>query len=102
MTRVDPLISLADYERAAEGLLEPICLSTFADVGVSELAQAAPESSRWFQLYVFRDRAPPSLAWVDIERFASELDTALALTGVARAAALDRDQLGAAPWAAEL
>ena len=343
MTRADPLISLADYERAAEGLLEPsvrcylfggaadeltlrdnvrawqrlairprmlvgspardlgvsllgrprphplivapmaaqrladpegeaataraatatgavICLSTFADFGVSELAHAAPDSSRWFQLYVFRDRAlsdelaaravehdyealvmtvdvpvyglrerelrfpmegpadmatqiDPSLNWVDIERFASdfplplvvkgiltpedarlavahgasaivvsnhggrqldtvlssadalpaivdavgeqidvlvdggirrgtdvlkalalgadavlvgrpvlcglavggadgaqrvleillaELDTALALTGVARAAALDRGQLGAAPWAAEL
>jgi isopentenyl diphosphate isomerase/L-lactate dehydrogenase-like FMN-dependent dehydrogenase len=130
MARADPLISLADYERAAEGLLEPICQSTFADVGVSELAQAAPESSRWFRLYVFRDRALPSLAWADIVRFASdfplplvvkrilavgdadgaqrvleillaELDTALARTGVARLAALDRGQLRAAPWAAE-
>jgi 4-hydroxymandelate oxidase len=213
MARADPLISLADYERAAEGLLEPsvrsylcggaadeltlrdnvrawqrlairarmlvgspardlgvnllgrprphplivartgaqrladpegeaataraatatcavICLSTFADVGVSELAHAAPESSRWLQLYVFRDRAlsdelvaravehdyealvvtvdvpvyglrerelrfpmeegpadmatqiDPSLACVDIERFASDFPLPLVVEGI--------------------
>ena len=213
MARADPLISLADYERAAEGLLEPsvrnylfggaadeltlrdnvrawqrlairprmlvgsrapdlgvsllgrprphplivapmavqrladpegeaataraatatgavICLSTFADVGVDELAHAAPESSRWFQLYVFRDRAlsdelvaravehdyealvvtvdvpvyglrerelrfpmeqgpadmatqiDPSLAWVDMERFASDFPLPLVVKGI--------------------
>ena len=37
-----------------------------------------------------------------LEILLAELDTALALTGVARAAALDRGQLGAAPRAAEL
>jgi 4-hydroxymandelate oxidase len=33
-----------------------MCLSTFANVTVGELAEAVPEVSRWFQLYVFSDR----------------------------------------------
>jgi 4-hydroxymandelate oxidase len=33
-----------------------ICLSTFANVTIGELAEAVPEVSRWFQLYVFEDR----------------------------------------------
>ena len=33
-----------------------ICLSTLATTGVPELALSAPDASRWFQLYVFRDR----------------------------------------------
>ncbi len=33
-----------------------MCLSTLSTSGVAEVAQAAPESDRWFQLYVFRDR----------------------------------------------
>jgi 4-hydroxymandelate oxidase len=33
-----------------------MCLSTFANVTIGELAQAVPEVSRWFQLYVFSDR----------------------------------------------
>ena len=42
--------------RAAAAADTVICLSTFADVGVTELARAVPASTRWFQLYVFRDR----------------------------------------------
>jgi 4-hydroxymandelate oxidase len=34
-----------------------MCLSTFSNVTVGELAQAVPDVSRWFQLYVFSDRA---------------------------------------------
>ncbi len=33
-----------------------ICLSTLATTGIPELALGAPDASRWFQLYVFRDR----------------------------------------------
>jgi 4-hydroxymandelate oxidase len=33
-----------------------MCLSTLATTGAAELAQAVPNSSRWFQLYVFTDR----------------------------------------------
>jgi 4-hydroxymandelate oxidase len=33
-----------------------ICLSTLATTGIPDLAQGAPDASRWFQLYVFRDR----------------------------------------------
>ena len=33
-----------------------MCLSTFANVTIAELAEAVPEVSRWFQLYVFSDR----------------------------------------------
>ena len=42
--------------RAAAAAGTVICLSTFADVGLTELARAVPGSTRWFQLYVFRDR----------------------------------------------
>jgi 4-hydroxymandelate oxidase len=33
-----------------------MCLSTFANVSIGELAEAVPGASRWFQLYVFTDR----------------------------------------------
>ncbi len=33
-----------------------VSLSTYASVTQAELAQAAPDATRWFQLYVFRDR----------------------------------------------
>lgn len=42
--------------RAAAAMGATICLSTFATVGLTELARAAPDTTRWFQLYVFRDR----------------------------------------------
>jgi 4-hydroxymandelate oxidase len=32
------------------------CLSTLSTIGAVELATGAPEVSRWFQLYVFKDR----------------------------------------------
>ncbi|WP_218138174.1 alpha-hydroxy acid oxidase [Thermoleophilum album] len=34
----------------------PLCLSTLATARPSEIAEAAPEATRWFQVYVFRDR----------------------------------------------
>jgi 4-hydroxymandelate oxidase len=34
-----------------------MCLSTFANVSIRTLAQEVPDVSRWFQLYVFVDRA---------------------------------------------
>ncbi len=33
-----------------------VTLSTFASATLPEVAQAAPDATRWFQLYVFRDR----------------------------------------------
>jgi 4-hydroxymandelate oxidase len=33
------------------------CLSSLATAGPAEVAAAAPDATRWFQLYVFRDRA---------------------------------------------
>jgi 4-hydroxymandelate oxidase len=33
------------------------CLSTLSSTGVEELAERAPDARRWFQLYVFKDRA---------------------------------------------
>ena len=42
--------------RAALATQTPFCLSTLSTAGVSELAAAAPQARRWFQLYVLRDR----------------------------------------------
>jgi 4-hydroxymandelate oxidase len=42
--------------RAAATTATIVCLATFANTGVSALAQAVPEAPRWFQLYVFSDR----------------------------------------------
>lgn len=33
------------------------CLSTFATASAPEVEEAAPDGTRWYQLYVFRDRA---------------------------------------------
>jgi 4-hydroxymandelate oxidase len=43
--------------RAAAATGTTMCLSTFANVTIVELAEAVPDVSRWFQLYVFSDRA---------------------------------------------
>jgi 4-hydroxymandelate oxidase len=43
--------------RAAAATETPFCLSTLSTTGVVELAMAAGEARRWFQLYVFKDRA---------------------------------------------
>jgi 4-hydroxymandelate oxidase len=43
--------------RAAAATSSVMCLSTLAHAGVSEVARRVPDLSRWFQLYVFRDRA---------------------------------------------
>jgi 4-hydroxymandelate oxidase len=43
--------------RAAAEAGALMCLSTIATARPSDVAQAAPEGHRWFQLYVFRDRA---------------------------------------------
>jgi isopentenyl diphosphate isomerase/L-lactate dehydrogenase-like FMN-dependent dehydrogenase len=42
--------------RAAVACGATICVSTLATTGLAELAAAVPDASRWFQLYVFRDR----------------------------------------------
>jgi isopentenyl diphosphate isomerase/L-lactate dehydrogenase-like FMN-dependent dehydrogenase len=42
--------------RAAAAAGTVMCLSTFATSSPAEVAQAAPEGRRWFQLYVYRDR----------------------------------------------
>ncbi len=42
--------------RAAQATGTTMCLSTFATVSPAALAQAVPECSRWFQLYVLADR----------------------------------------------
>ena len=43
--------------RAAAEAGTLMCLSTIATARPSEVAQAAPQGKRWFQLYIFRDRA---------------------------------------------
>ena len=43
--------------RGAAATDTPFCLSTLATTGVAELATRAPEATRWFQLYVLKDRA---------------------------------------------
>lgn len=42
--------------RAAQAAGLPFCLSSFATTSVADLAAAAPDATRWLQLYVFRDR----------------------------------------------
>jgi 4-hydroxymandelate oxidase len=42
--------------QAAARTQSTMCLSTLATTGLDALADAVPESSRWFQLYVFTDR----------------------------------------------
>ena len=42
--------------RAAEMTGTIICLSTLATTSLVELAEGVPDATRWFQLYVFRDR----------------------------------------------
>ena len=42
--------------RAALAVEATYCLSSLATTDVTSLAQAAPGTSRWFQLYVFKDR----------------------------------------------
>ena len=43
--------------RAAGAAGTAMCLSTIATATPSSVAAAAPETTKWFQLYVFRDRA---------------------------------------------
>jgi 4-hydroxymandelate oxidase len=43
--------------RGAAATDTPFCLSTLSTTSVGELATRAPETTRWFQLYVFKDRA---------------------------------------------
>ena len=42
--------------RAAAATGTPFCLSTMANTSIGDLAAGAPDVTRWFQLYVFRDR----------------------------------------------
>src|SRR5436190_22058909 len=42
--------------RAAAATGTPFCLSTLSTTGVVEIATRVPEATRWFQLYVFKDR----------------------------------------------
>jgi isopentenyl diphosphate isomerase/L-lactate dehydrogenase-like FMN-dependent dehydrogenase len=50
----------ADGERAAAQAAAAtgavVTISTYASTTLPEVAQAAPDATRWFQLYVFRDR----------------------------------------------
>ena len=46
----------AGMARAAAAAGTVMCLSTLATSTPAEVAAAAPEAARWFQLYVFRDR----------------------------------------------
>jgi 4-hydroxymandelate oxidase len=43
--------------RGAAATDTPFCLSTLSSTSAVELATRAPEARRWFQLYVFKDRA---------------------------------------------
>ncbi len=42
--------------RAAAATDTIMCVSTLASAGVATVAEAVPDSTRWFQLYVFTDR----------------------------------------------
>lgn len=42
--------------RGAAATSTPYCLSTLATTSIAELASQVPAATRWFQLYVFRDR----------------------------------------------
>jgi isopentenyl diphosphate isomerase/L-lactate dehydrogenase-like FMN-dependent dehydrogenase len=42
--------------RAAAATGTTFCLSTMANTSIGDVAAAAPDATRWFQLYVFRDR----------------------------------------------
>jgi 4-hydroxymandelate oxidase len=53
---VDPEGEIA-MARAAAAAGTVMCLSTLATARPSEIAAAAPEGRRWFQLYCFRDEA---------------------------------------------
>jgi 4-hydroxymandelate oxidase len=50
----------AETARGAAAAGVPFCLSTFANTSPAELAESVPESTRWFQLYVFKDRGVTS------------------------------------------
>lgn len=43
--------------RAAAAKGVPFCLTTMSSVTLEQVAEAAPDADRWFQLYVTRDRA---------------------------------------------
>ncbi len=43
--------------RAAGATESVMCVSTFATKDLKDVAEAVPDCSRWFQLYVFNDRA---------------------------------------------
>ena len=43
--------------RGAAATDTPFCLSSLSTTGVAELAARAPATRRWFQIYVFKDRA---------------------------------------------
>jgi isopentenyl diphosphate isomerase/L-lactate dehydrogenase-like FMN-dependent dehydrogenase len=47
----------AGMARAAAAAGTVMCVSTIATAGPSEVADGAPEGRRWFQLYLFKDRA---------------------------------------------
>jgi len=47
----------AGMARAAAGASTVMCLSTLATARPDEVAAAAPEGRRWFQLYCFQDKA---------------------------------------------
>ena len=66
--------------RAAAATGSIACVSTFATKDIQAVAEAVPEASRWFQLYVFNDRG-------------------VSRQGAPRAADLDRSFVGPAPWA---
>ena len=52
MAHADAEIGMA---RAAAGAGSAMCLSTFSNASVAEIAAAAPDSVRFLQVYVFRD-----------------------------------------------
>ena len=47
----------AEMLRGAAAAGIPLCLSTSSSMTMEEVAAAAPDAERWFQLYVIRDLA---------------------------------------------
>jgi L-lactate dehydrogenase (cytochrome) len=76
-TRLSHRLGELAVARAAARHRVPYVLSTFGTVSIEELATWVPDASRWFQLYVLRDRG---LTASLVERAAASAYSALVVT----------------------
>lgn len=121
MPRDGSLISLADYERAAEALLEQLDalprivdavgdqIDVLVDGGIRRGTDVLKAMALGARAVLIGRPVLCGLAVAGAEGvrrvfeiLLAELETALALAGVVRAAELGRSHLAAAPWIVEL